>query len=140
MRGQDAQLNHVSTHSIMPLPLKRPQKLSLLRRIPMPLMSIIIGLFCGLVVWGMLDQVQPRALRSIFAEELKTRLDQQARETLIRFDNYVLSHTSTARLLANHRQLAHYLEPVYWFRGIRISRGSIAPRPPGCRNRASGNH
>lgn len=117
MRGQDAQLNHVSTHSIMPLPLKRPQKLSLLRRIPMPLMSIIIGLFCGLVVWGMLDQVQPRALRSIFAEELKTRLDQQARETLIRFDNYVLSHTSTARLLANHRQLAHYLEPVYWFRG-----------------------
>lgn len=100
----------------MPLSLKRPQKLSLLRRIPMPLMSVIIGLFCGLLVWGVLDQVQPRALRSIFAEELQSRLDQQARETLIRFDNYVLAHTSTARLLANHRQLADYLEPVYWYR------------------------
>ncbi len=100
----------------MPLSLKSPQKLSLLRRIPMPLMSVIIGLFCGLLVWGVLDQVQPRALRSIFAEELQTRLDQQARETLIRFDNYVLAHTSTARLLANHRQLADYLEPIYWYR------------------------
>lgn len=83
----------------------------------MPLLSILIGLMCGLVVWAMLDQVQPQALRSIFAEELESRLDQQARETLIRFDNYVLSHTSTARLLANHRQLADYLEPIYWFDG-----------------------
>jgi two-component system sensor kinase FixL len=101
----------------MPLPLKRPHKLSLPRRIPMPLMSVIIGLFCGLVVWAMLDQVQPQALRSIFLEELKSRLNQQARETLIRFDNYVLTHTSTARLLANHRQLANYLEPIYWYKG-----------------------
>jgi PAS domain S-box-containing protein len=101
----------------MPLPLKRPQKLSLSRRIPMPLMSVMIGLFCGLVVWALLDQVQPQALRSIFNQELETRLDQQARETLIRFDNYVLAHTATARLLANHRQLANYLEPVYWFKG-----------------------
>ncbi|WP_321528657.1 PAS domain S-box protein [Sedimenticola selenatireducens] len=114
----------------MPLPLKRPQKLSLLRRIPMPLMSIMIGLFCGLVVWGMLDQVQPRALRSIFAEEMKTRLDQQARETLIRFDNYVLAHTSTARLLANHRQLANYLEPVYWFKGDKDQPRQYRSTPP----------
>jgi len=97
------------------LPLRRSQKLSLPRRIPMPLLSILIGLMCGLVVWAMLDQVQPQALRSIFAEELESRLDQQARETLIRFDNYVLAHTSTARLLANHRLLADYLEPIYWF-------------------------
>lgn len=99
----------------MPLPLKRSQKLSLPRRIPMPLLSIMIGLLCGLLVWAMLDQVQPQALRSIFTEELESRLNQQARETLIRFDNYVLAHTSTARLLANHRQLANYLEPIYWF-------------------------
>ncbi|MCW8974190.1 MAG: PAS domain S-box protein [Sedimenticola sp.] len=114
----------------MPLPLKRPQKLSLPRRIPMPLMSIMIGLFCGLVVWAVLDQVQPQALRSIFLEELKTRLNQQARETLIRFDNYVLAHTSTARLLANHRQLANYLEPIYWYKGDKDQPKFYRSTPP----------
>lgn len=81
----------------------------------MPLLSIMVGLFCGLFVWLVLEQVQPRALKNIFADELKTRLEQQARETLIRYNNYVTAHTSTTRLLANHRQLSQYLEPVYWF-------------------------
>ncbi len=85
-----------------------------MRRIPMPLLSIIIGLFCGLFVWLLLDQVQPRALRDIFAEEVTIRLEQQARETLVRFNNSVAAHTSTTRLLANHRRLANYLEPLYW--------------------------
>ena len=90
-------------------------RLSVLRRIPMPLLSIIVGLACGLVVWVVLDNVQPRAIRDVFSQELERRLDQQARETLIRFDNYVEAHTSSARLLANHRNLGDYLEPVYWF-------------------------
>ncbi len=92
----------------------RPQRLTLLRRIPMPLLATIIGLVVGFVVWVALDQVQPKAFRDIFSQELKTRLDQQARETLIRFENFVQTHTSTTRLLTNHRQLAVYLEPVYW--------------------------
>lgn len=96
----------------------------------MPLMSVIIGVFCGLVVWAMLDQVQPQALRSIFLEELETRLNQQARETLIRFDNYVLAHTSTARLLANHRQLANYLEPIYWYKGDQDKAKFYRSTPP----------
>lgn len=83
----------------------------------MPLLSILIGLICGGLVWLVLDQVQPRALRDIFSQELQSRLDQQARETLIRFDNYVEAHLSTTRLLANHRNLANYLEPVYWQQG-----------------------
>lgn len=85
------------------------------RRIPMTLLSILVGLACGALVWAVLDQVQPKALRDIFAEELQTRLEQQARETLIRFENYVGAHTSTTRLLANHRSLSTYLDPIYWF-------------------------
>ncbi|MCB1762068.1 MAG: PAS domain S-box protein [Gammaproteobacteria bacterium] len=80
----------------------------------MTLLSILIGLACGALVWAVLDQVQPKALRSIFDEELQTRLEQQARETLIRFENYVAAHTSTTRLLANHRSLSSYLDPIYW--------------------------
>ncbi len=85
------------------------------RHISIPLLSILIGLGCGVIVWLVLEQVQPQALRDIFSQELDTRLRQQARETLIRFDNYVAAHTSTTRLLANHRRLANYLEPVYWY-------------------------
>ncbi len=80
----------------------------------MPLLSIFIGLFCGLFVWLVLDLVQPQALRSIFAEELKGRLEQQARATLVRFSNTVAAHSSTTRLLANHRHLANYLRPLDW--------------------------
>ncbi|MES9879399.1 MAG: ATP-binding protein [Sedimenticola sp.] len=89
-------------------------RLTLMRRIPMPLLSVLIGLFCGLFVWLVLDQVQPQALHSIFAEELRGRLEQQARETLVRFNNSVAAHSSTTRLLANHRHLANYLRPLYW--------------------------
>ena len=85
------------------------------RRIPLTLLSILVGLACGALVWAVLDQVQPRALRGIFAGELQTRLEQQARETLIRFESYVEAHTSTTRLLANHRSLSTYLDPIYWF-------------------------
>lgn len=95
--------------------LNRSSQSTPLKRMPMPLLAVIIGLLCGLLVWVVLDQVQSRALRDIFAGELQGRLDQQARETLIRFDNYTEAHISTARLLANHRRLANYLEPLYWF-------------------------
>jgi len=88
---------------------------------PMPLLAVIIGLLCGLLVWIVLDQIQSRALRDIFSEELQARLDQQARETLIRFNNYTEAHTSTARLLANHRLLANYLEPLYWLDWDNVS-------------------
>ncbi len=107
-----------TTENHLPRPRQRPSGLlTALRRIPMPLLSILIGLVCGGLVWLVLDQVQPRALRDIFVNELQERLEQQARETLIRFDNYVESHISTTRLLANHRNLANYLEPIYWFQG-----------------------
>ncbi|MCB1760558.1 MAG: PAS domain S-box protein [Gammaproteobacteria bacterium] len=96
----------------------------------MTLLSILIGLACGALVWGVLDQVQPRALRDIFAQELESRLDQQARETLIRFENYVEAHTSTTRLLANHRRLSTYLDPVYWLDNDQQEPKSYYAPPP----------
>jgi len=81
----------------------------------MPLLSLLIGLLCGILIWVVLEQVQPRALRKIFSAELSTRMDQQARETLIRFENYLTAHSSATRLLSNHRLLSSYLEPIYWY-------------------------
>jgi PAS domain S-box-containing protein len=87
----------------------------LLRRVPMPVISILVGLAAGLAVWGVLDQIQSRAIKKITGKELQLQLDLQARESLIRFDQYMTNYAATARLLANHRNLAEYLEPLFWF-------------------------
>ncbi len=87
----------------------------LLRRIPMTVLSILIGLTAGLVVWAFLDRLQGDAVRELFQEELQLRLDQRSRENLIRFDQYLENYAATTRLLANHRRLALYLEPLFWF-------------------------
>ncbi|CRI65805.1 Multi-sensor signal transduction histidine kinase [Thiocapsa sp. KS1] len=87
----------------------------LLRRLPMPVIAILIGLAVGFAVWGLLDQVQSRQVDKIFEQELQAQLDQRARESLIRFDRYLSNYGATTRLLANHRRLSEYLEPLFWF-------------------------
>ena len=86
----------------------------LLRRVPMPAIAILVGVAAGLAVWALLDQVQSRQVGKIFGQELQSQLDLQARESLFRFDRYLESYGMTTRLLANHRRLAEYLEPLFW--------------------------
>jgi PAS domain S-box-containing protein len=93
----------------------KPAVYRLLRHLPMPLIAILIGLIAGLAVWAVLDQVQSRAVQRIFNQELTARLDLRSRESLLRFDQYMANYAATARLLANHRRLAQYLEPLFWF-------------------------
>jgi len=81
----------------------------------MPLLAIVIGLVAGFAVWGILDHIQGRAVHRIFQRELRSQLDQRSRENLIRFEQFLESYATTARLLANHRQLAEYLESKVWF-------------------------
>ncbi|MEA3277837.1 MAG: PAS domain S-box protein [Pseudomonadota bacterium] len=81
----------------------------------MPLIAILVGLLAGLAVWGVLDRIQSRAVDKIFSSELRAQLDLRSRESLIRFDRYLFNYTTTARLVANHRHLAEYLEPLFWF-------------------------
>jgi two-component system, LuxR family, sensor kinase FixL len=93
----------------------KPIMFLLFRRLPMPLIAILIGLAVGLGVWLVLDQVQTRQVGKIFDQELEAQLHQRARESLIRFDRYLSDYGSTTRLLANHRRLSEYLEPLFWF-------------------------
>ena len=89
--------------------------LKVLKRIPLPLIAILIGLIAGLAVWGVLDQIQSRAVKTIFDKELQARLELRARESLLRFNQYLNNYAATTRLLANHRRLSQYLEPLFWF-------------------------
>lgn len=85
-----------------------------LRRIPMPVLAIGIGLCAGLAVWAVLDQLQGRSVDRIVQRELRVQLDQRSREHLVRFDQYLQNYATTVRLLANHRRLAKYLESQFW--------------------------
>nr|WP_201068656.1 MULTISPECIES: ATP-binding protein [Thiorhodovibrio] len=81
----------------------------------MPVIAIVIGLAAGFAVWGVLDQIQSRAIKKIFGDELQQRLDLGSRESLLRFNQYLTNYAATTRLLANHRRLSQYLEPLFWF-------------------------
>ncbi|MBK5963583.1 PAS domain-containing sensor histidine kinase [Thiocystis minor] len=80
----------------------------------MPWIAILIGLVAGIAVWSILDQIQSRQVDKIFAQELRIQLDLRARESLIRFDRHLSSYSAMTRLLANHRRLSEYLEPLFW--------------------------
>jgi PAS domain S-box-containing protein len=92
----------------------KPILFRLLRGVPMPLIAILVGLAAGLLVWGVLENIQSQQLARIFGQELESRLDQRARESLIRFDQYLSQYTATTRLVAHYRRLAEYLESRTW--------------------------
>ncbi len=93
----------------------KPVMVQLLRRVPMPVIAMMIGLVAGVVVWAGLDQIQGRAVSKIFNSELRTQLALRSRESFVRFDRYIANFASTTRLLANHRYLAEYLDDLIWF-------------------------
>jgi PAS domain S-box-containing protein len=102
-----------------------------LRRVPMPVIAIAVGLAAGLAVWGVLEQIQSRQVKKIFDEELHSRLNLRSRESLMLFDQYLANYAATTRLLANHRRLAEYLQPVFWSFGDEVRpRFYATNRPP----------
>ncbi|WP_457667483.1 PAS domain-containing sensor histidine kinase [Thiolapillus sp.] len=88
---------------------------SLLRRVPMPVLAALFGLLTGAAVWIVIDPIQTNAIGNIFDKELRGQLETRASESLARFDSFTQSYVNTTRLLAHHRRMADYLEPVFWF-------------------------
>lgn len=91
-----------------------PSLRRLLRRMPIPALAAIAGLAVGIVVWLINDQVQTKALRDIFRQESIERLQQHEHESLVRFDHFIQSYKATTRLLASHRRMSAYLDPLIW--------------------------
>ena len=78
------------------------------------MLALLVGLATGLVVWVVIDHSQSGALAEIFAEELDDQLHQRAREALIRFNQFRQAYAGVTRLMANHRRIADYLDPIVW--------------------------
>ena len=87
----------------------------LLRRIPLSVFAAFLGLAAGLGLWEIIDATQKDAVRELYDTQLQENLEQRARETLIHFDHSLNSYKTAAQLLASHRRLANYLNPLYWF-------------------------
>lgn len=102
----------------------------LLRGMPIPVLAALVGLSIGLLVWVALDRVQTRALGEIFNQELGNRVQQQARESLIRFSQMVDTYTVATRLLANHRHMAAYLQPLVWTAKNNPTVQAYVKKPP----------
>mgnify|MGYP006862977127 CR=1 FL=1 len=86
------------------------------------------------MVWLVLDRVQSRSLSEIFPQELGSRVQQQARESLIRFSQFIDTYSAATRLLANHRRMATYLQPLVWTGAaegnVPIMQVYVENRPP----------
>jgi PAS domain S-box-containing protein len=93
-------------------------------------LALAFGLLTGLVLWVVVDRIQTRALSHIFDQALESQLDQQARESLIRFDEYRRSFTYFAGLISTHRRMADYLDPIIWSRRSQQMVRYDARNPP----------
>lgn len=81
----------------------------------MPVLAALFGLLTGAALWIVIDPIQTRAIGNIFDKELSGQLETRASESLARFDSFTQSYVNTTLLLAHHRRMADYLEPVFWF-------------------------
>ncbi len=96
----------------------------------MPVLAALFGLLTGAAVWIVIDPIQTRAIGNIFDEELSGQLETRASESLARFDSFTQSYVNTTRLLAHHRRMADYLEPVFWFSNDGDAPLSYVKKPP----------
>ncbi|MEJ2403988.1 MAG: ATP-binding protein [Candidatus Thiodiazotropha sp.] len=82
----------------------------------LPVLSLLVGLICGVVMWLLLDPIQDKRLEKVFHDDLVERLDIQALETRQRFEEYLMDWQLMARDLANHWRIRDYLKGDQWHR------------------------
>lgn len=101
-----------------------------IRRLPLPLLAILVGLAVGIGVWLVVDSVQTKAVHQLFEGDLQKRLEQQARDSLTRFNHFVQQYASISRLLGHHKTLAQYLSPLFWGRDELFFKITYRDEPP----------
>ena len=85
--------------------------------IPLTLKMIILTTCVGVGVGFFTLYLHEPVMEEIYTQNLKKRLDLLANESNLRFDNYVRSFSSTARLVANNITATHYLNKARWEKG-----------------------
>ncbi|MEW8549636.1 MAG: hypothetical protein AB2533_04190 [Candidatus Thiodiazotropha endolucinida] len=81
----------------------------------MPTLSLLAGIFSGLVAWLLLDPIQGKHLEQLFQNELVNRLDMRAVETRRRFEEFIKEWQLQGHAISNHWQLITYLNSFSWY-------------------------
>ncbi|MCG7875829.1 MAG: ATP-binding protein [Candidatus Thiodiazotropha taylori] len=81
----------------------------------LPTLSLLAGIFSGLVAWLLLDPIQGKHLEQLFQNELVNRLDMRAVETRRRFEEFIKEWQLQGHAISNHWQLITYLNSFSWY-------------------------
>jgi PAS domain S-box-containing protein len=99
-----------------------------LYRISLTTKMVLLTVIVGIVAWSALDYFQTRTVKGIFLSQLKERLNREAQEDRIRFDNYIKAHHQSVRLMAAQKRLIDYVSGQGW---TDTSDVLFHKRPPG---------
>jgi PAS domain S-box-containing protein len=95
--------------------LKNSKWQAKLAAVPLPALSLLVGVFCGLLMWLVLEPIQDRRLAKLFHDELVSRLDVRAVETRQRFEQFLQEWQQVGSGLSNHWRIKQYLGSRAWY-------------------------
>ncbi|MEJ2610387.1 MAG: hypothetical protein P8179_09920 [Candidatus Thiodiazotropha sp.] len=84
--------------------------------IPLPALSVLVGVLCGFVMWLVLEPIQDRRLEKVFHDELVKRLDVRAVETRLRFEQYLNEWQSAGHALSHHWLIKNHISSPEWLK------------------------
>lgn len=85
------------------------------QRLPLTTKMILLTFLVGVAVWGVLDFFQTQKLTKILFAQQTERLEKQAQESRIRFDNFVTGYSQAAKLIVSQKSFHDYAEQKQWF-------------------------
>jgi PAS domain S-box-containing protein len=88
-----------------------------LANLPLPWISVIVGIFCGSVVWLIHQSIQTHDISEVFHQELSRRLEIRAADTRRRFEHFGKQSNRLTRALAQSWPLVEHVNTAEWARG-----------------------
>lgn len=101
-----------------------------LTRIPMPWLSVLVGLVCGMLTWLLLDPILNQRLEQIFRDSLSNRLELSSTETRHRFEEFLKEWRIAGHNLAQHWRVVDHLNTSAWAETLETPRRYTAWQPP----------
>jgi two-component system, LuxR family, sensor kinase FixL len=105
-------------------------QLAWLTRIPMPWISVVVGLMCGMVTWFFLDPILNHRLAQIFQDNLAQRLEVRSTETRHRFENFLHEWSIVGHGFAQHWRLVEHIDSPAWEETLELPKRYNGRQPP----------
>ncbi|MDJ0805680.1 MAG: PAS domain S-box protein [Gammaproteobacteria bacterium] len=92
----------------------RSRDQSWIARVPLPWISVFVGLFCGFIAWLIIDPFQSKELGDFFQRDLESRLEIRAADTRRRFEYFLTDLDEATRKLAQNWRLVRHVYSPQW--------------------------